>query len=370
MARAKKRKDGYFRTDFTYEGKRYTVYAKTAAELAEKKVRKLGELKAGTAERLNPTMEAYYEAFTDRRRDKVTGATIRVQVSHFNRVKDIPVNKNGLTFGKMRIQDVTPTDMLTVQKALAEKYTSRTVNDTLHHISQVFNTAVIEEVITKSPCRILEPVKRTERPAAETIHRALSHEEARKFFEAAKDSFYCNTFKFLLQTGLRIGELAVLNEISIDERNKMLHVRATQTRGENHSYEIGQTTKTAKGIRDVPLTEEALHTLEAQRELKRMVFGNSVVPFLFCSSRGKMLEEPVINLNISKICKAAGIEKITAHSFRATFATWFVEQNPENYKALSEILGHSDISITLNLYTKILQERKITAMNAVHFLAI
>ena len=146
----------------------------------------------------------------------------------------------------------------------------------------------------------------------------------------------------------------------------MLHIRNTQTRGEYHSYEIGTTTKTTKGTRDIPLTNEALETIHKQRELKRIVFGNVSVAFLFPSSVGNMLLEPVCNLNIAKICKTAGIDKFTCHALRATFATRFIEQRPEDYKALSEILGHADISITLNLYTHVMQERKIEAMRNVH----
>lgn len=366
MARQKKRANGYFQTSFTFEGKRYSVYARSSSDLSAKKEKKLAELKAGTANRKNPIMENYYEDFSDRRHGKVSGNTIRIQRSHFNRVKDIPVDNNGLTFGQVRIADITPSMMLTVQKHLSEKYSATTVNDTLHHVSLVFNTAIKEEIIDKNPCRILEQVKKTERPASETIHRALTHEETRQFFKAAEGNFYENAFMFMLQTGLRIGELSVLNDLSVDEKNMMLHIRNTQTRGEYGTYEIGTTAKTKKGIRDIPLTVEMIETIRKQRELKRIVFGNTVIPFMFPSSRGNMLEETVMNNNIAIICKTAGIDKFTCHALRATFATRFIEQRPEDYKALSEILGHADISITLNLYTHVMQERKIEAMRNVH----
>lgn len=366
MARLKKRADGLLQQGFRFEGKLYMVYGHSAAELSQKREAKIAELKAGTANRKNPIMENYYEDFSDRRHGKVSGNTIRIQRSHFNRVKDIPVDDNGLTFGRLRIADITPSMMLIVQKSLSEKYSASTVNDSLHHISLVFSTAIKEEIIDKNPCRILEQVKKTERPASETIHRALTHEEARKFFNAAGENFYQNAFMFMMQTGLRIGELSVLNDLSIDEKNMMLHVRNTQTRGEYGTYEIGTTAKTKKGIRDIPLTAEALETIRKQRELKRIVFGNTVIPFLFPSSRGNLLEETVMNNNIAIICKTAGIDKFTCHALRATFATRFIEQRPEDYKALSEILGHADISISLNLYTHVMQERKIEAMRNVH----
>lgn len=366
MARLKKRANGYFQASFTYEGKRHTVYARTTAELAEKKALKFAELKAGTADRANPRLEDYMESFLERRHDKVSPATIRIQRTHFGRVSNLPIDQNGKTFGQMRIADITPANMLTIQEALSEKYSARTTNDTTAFISFVFEAAIREEVIDKNPCRVLESVKQKGKKASETVHRALSHEEARRFFEAAEGSFYKSALMFLLQTGLRIGELAALNDFSVDEKNRMLHVTCTQTRTENGAYIVGENAKTAAGVRDVPLTEEALKTIKEQKALKSIVFGNTQPVFLFPSSCGGMITSMIINTHISKICKAAGIERFTAHGLRATFATYFLEQRAQDYKALSEILGHSTTDITLNLYAHLLQERKISAMNAVH----
>ncbi|MCF0229463.1 MAG: tyrosine-type recombinase/integrase [Parasporobacterium sp.] len=65
---------------------------------------------------------------------------------------------------------------------------------------------------------------------------------------------------------------------------------------------------------------------------------------------------------MSRICKDAGIERFTCHAFRATFATRFIEQRPHDYKVLQEILGHANIKITLNLYTHVMKDSKVRAM--------
>ena len=56
----------------------------------------------------------------------------------------------------------------------------------------------------------------------------------------------------------------------------------------------------------------------------------------------------------------------TCHALRITFATRFIEQRPQDYKILSDIMGHKDISITLKLYTRVMKENKIAAMNGVN----
>lgn len=367
MAKAKKREDGRYQAGFRYDGKMYMVYAKNPQELALKKAEKLNQLKSGKMEYENPRLADYQVIFTNRRRDKVSGNTLRIQRGHFNRVKDLPIGPNGLPFGQMRMRDIKPRDLLAVQDQLKKNYNSGTVNDTLNHIKFIFSTAVKEEIIDKSPCVALEKLKKTEVSASDTIHRALTEEETKRFFATAKDTnnFYYNAFAVLIQTGLRMGELAALNEFSVDYNTKMLHVYATETRGEDGSYLIGQTTKTAAGIRDIPISD-SLAYIENQKKLNREYFGKIIPSYLFPTSGGGMLTSTIMNLQIASVCELAGIKRFTCHSFRATFATRFIEQRPEDFKILSEILGHSDISITLNLYTHVMQDRKVKAMEGVH----
>ena len=96
-----------------------------------------------------------------------------------------------------------------------------------------------------------------------------------------------------------------------------------------------------------------------------MLFGLGWTGTLFKSAEGELLREYTVNREIKRICKQAEIEKFTCHGFRVTFATRFIEQRPQDYKILSEIMGHKDISITLNLYTRVMTESKITAMNEI-----
>ena len=72
-----------------------------------------------------------------------------------------------------------------------------------------------------------------------------------------------------------------------------------------------------------------------------------------------------MNREIKRICLEAEIDKFTCHAFRNTFATRFIEQRPQDYKILSEIMGHSDIKETLNTYTHVMIDNKVKAMNSV-----
>ena len=161
---------------------------------------------------------------------------------------------------------------------------------------------------------------------------------------------------------MRVGELGALTAFDIDEKAGVIHVRRTITRGEGNTYIIGDSPKTESGRRDIPLNPDILEAIRKQQNLNRLIFSGCTPETLFASPEGSLLRDYSVDREIQRCCNAAEIERVTSHAFRATFATRFIEQRPGDYKALSEILGHSDISISLNLYTHVMEEVKKKAM--------
>lgn len=362
MAKRKKRTDGRLQKSFTYDGKRYYVYGKTAAELLENEVAKRKQLEQGEQDLYDPTLNSYYEHFTSIRRAELKGSTMRTQQCQFKGIADVEIVP-GKTFGSMRIKEIGRRDIEIVREMMqAAGKTPQNLNICFAHLNHVFASAVLDDTIEKNPCRALKPLKRDKPPARETKHRALTEEETRRFFEAAEGSFYLNAFLLMIKTGMRIGELAALYVTDIDTKNGFIHVRRTITRTEAGTYTVGADVKTKSGVRDIPLTDEAWRIIKAQEQLNRLVFGFKTEGMLFPSSEGHILREYTINREIARICKRVGIEAFTCHAFRATFATRFIEQRPQDYKVLSEILGHKDVWITLNLYTHTMTDTKVRAM--------
>lgn len=364
--REKEKADKRLSASFSFGGKRYFIKANSKAELEEKKYQKRRELEQGAQDRENPTLNKYYERFTDHRRKKVKESTIRCQSFQFRNCADVAIDKTGRTLGEMRIRDIRPYDIQMVQAELEKSgRKTQTINDNLAHLSHVFNAAVKDETIDRNPCKCIENLQRTELRARETIHRALSKEETSKFFEAAKGSYFENMFKVMIQTGVRVGELGALSVFDVDSKENMLHIHKTVTRDELGRYYVGDTPKTDAGNRDIPLTNQVFKAIEAQKEMNRLVHGNVVYDTIFRSAEGALLREYEVNREIERICRRTGIERFTNHAFRATFATRFIEQRPQDFKVLSEILGHSNIKITLNLYTHVMTDSKVKAMKAV-----
>lgn len=366
MAR-QKRYNGYLRKTFTYNGKRIYIYGRTAQELLENEIRKKQELEEGKQDLYNPTVSAYYEHFYNIRRREIKESTLRAQRYQFNNIAEVKM-ANGILFGEMRIKDVTRRDIEKAREILWKGgKTPQNLNICFAHLNHVFNSAMLDDTIEKNPCKALKQLKRDIPLVAESKHRALTEEETRKFFEMAKErnSYYLNNFLLMIKSGMRVGEVTALYMTDIDTKNGFIHVRRTIARDESGNYIVGENAKTKSGMRDIPLTEELYHIIRGQESVNRMFFGLEINGLLFKSAEGKILREYSINREIKRICEAAGIEPFTCHAFRNTFATRFIEQRPQDYKILSEILGHKDISITLNLYTHVMTENKVIAMDEV-----
>ena len=181
MGRKKKSSNGNFRQTFTYNGKRYSVYAKDQNELTDKILAKKKELEELKENRTNPTIQAYYEEFTEIRRREIKEATIRGQIYQFRNITEV-VMQDGIKFGKMRIRDITRRDIeYARQSLLKEGKTPEYLNIVFAHLNHVLETATLDETIDRNPCKALKRLKRENQPISETKHRALTEDETCSF---------------------------------------------------------------------------------------------------------------------------------------------------------------------------------------------
>ena len=346
------RNDGRVNVSFRFNGKVYCVTGASKEDAILKKQKRIEELKAGAESRINPTVNEYYVRFTDNRRAKVKESTIRSQTCQFNDAAGVQIEGTGRTFGELKIRDVKVGDVQQVQNALrAAGRTTETTNNILAHVSHVFNRAVRERLIDWNPCSAVDKLQRVEPKAKDTKHRALNEKETKAFFKAMQGSYYENVCKMMIQTGMRVGEVGALTISDFDLKEGVIHVTKTVARKTDGSYYVSSTPKTDSGNRNIPMNQVVRQIFKDQLKLNEAFHGNvGFTEPLFRSLEGELLREYFVNREIKRKIKKIDIEHFTSHALRATFATRFIEQRPQDYKILSEILGHSDIKITLNLY--------------------
>jgi len=151
-----------------------------------------------------------------------------------------------------------------------------------------------------------------------------------------------------LYTGIRIGEVCALKWENIDVSSGTLYVRSTMQRIKN--TDAGAKTKTKiiisapkseNSVRDIPMT---FFLAEKARQFKSD--DNS---YVLTGKANKFIEPRTLQNNFKKYVAKCGIENANYHCLRHTFATRCIELGFE-VKTLSEILGHSNVNITLNRY--------------------
>lgn len=360
------RADGRKAVTFTFEGKRYYCYGRTKAEAREAERRKREELEAGRylcgGEQ---TFEMYCEKWDGHRTGKVSENTQRKERCLIGTISSTILSKSGKRFGTLKLSEIRREQVLNLQRIISADHTTNSTNQIIGVLYHILKDAVLSDIIPKNPAEGLGSLKRTEPEARDTIHRALTDEELAAFFRAAKGEWYYWLYRFLLFSGMRIGEAGALR-LSDIKPNGVISIERTLTQATGGGIVIGKETKTKKGIRQIEYTEDLRQAVEEQRKLNTALYGNVIdmnSP-IFRSENGKLIRQQSVGAQIKRICRRAGIEPFTAHAFRDTYATRAIDSGMAP-KILQEVLGHSSITMTMDLYAHTVEDTKRNQMRMV-----
>jgi integrase len=197
--------------------------------------------------------------------------------------------------------------------------------------------------------------------------RPLTSEQARDLFDAARGDRLEALYVLAVATGLRQGELLALKWEDVELEEAVLRVRRTLTRS-GGKVEAGPP-KTPNSRRSVGLTSRAVEALRAHlaRQLAEMEeMGSLYRPggLVFANEVGGIINPSNLrNRHLARLLKRAGLPKIRFHDLRHTCATLLLTKNV-NPKIVSEMLGHSSISVTLDTYSHVLPTMRENAVRA------
>lgn len=180
----------------------------------------------------------------------------------------------------------------------------------------------------------------------------------KKLMAFVSDNFTFRNLGILmcLQTGMRIGEVCALQWGDIDLQKGVVSISKTIERiyiidsEVKHTELIISSPKTQNSHRDIPLSKTLLQML---RPLKRIVNDK----FFIITNEEKPTEPRTFRNYYKTVLRTLNIPPLKFHGLRHSFATRCIESNCD-YKTVSVILGHSDISTTLNLYVHPNNEQK------------
>ena len=295
-------------------------------------------------------VDAWFEYWIDLKKKTVRPNTVRNYSERYERnIKNVIGNK--------LLTEVKPIHCQKIFSDMADEgYKTTTIYQTRIALYNMLEFAKENEVIITNPCKksvksdIGKPSDKKE---------ALTIDDQRRFLAAAKGQSYEYQYRFALQTGLRTGELVGLKWEDINFERKTLTIeRSMEFRYKVGEWRVGPP-KSKSGYRTIPLTDEAICILKAQKEKNRKlkVIDKEWADTVFLCRKGQPVKNSTYDTALFKICDKAGIKRFSMHVLRHTFATRCIEGGMMP-KTLQKILGHSNIGITMNLYVHITEEEK------------
>lgn len=302
-------------------------------------------------------VDTWYEYWIGIKKQTVRPNTVRNYSERYER------NIKGI-IGKKLLSEVKPIHCQKIFSDMAEQgYKTTTIYQTRITLYNMLEFAKENDVILSNPCK--KSVKSDiGKPSEKKV--ALTIDEQRKFLMAAAGQSYENQYKFMLQTGLRTGELVGLKWYDIDFGKRTVTISRTM----EYRYKVGEwrvgPPKSKSGYRTIPLTDEAIRILKDQKEKnsKIKVINIEWRDQVFLSRKGEPVKNSTYDTALFKICDKAEIRKFCMHILRHTFATRCIEAGMIP-KTLQKILGHSNIGITMNLYVDATEEEKTKEMDLV-----
>lgn len=260
--------------------------------------------------------------------------------------------------GSMIISDVKPMHCQNVLNVMDNNgYAGSSMARTKAALSAMFSDACENALISMNP--VTKSVKCPKKPEKST--NVLTLDEQEKFLNAARESINYSHFLFILQTGVRSSELRGLKWDDTDFQNRIIHIRRNVTHDSSNNRFITGELKTSSGQRDIPMTQTAYDLLMAvkcqQAAKKNRVIQFEFADHVFLNRNGRLLPNSNYDRYLEKICDKAGIERISMHTLRHTFATRCIESGMKP-KTLQKILGHANISMTMDLYVHVTEEEK------------
>lgn len=240
-----------------------------------------------------------------------------------------------------------------VFKKLNQGLSQKTVKDILIVLKMVLKFGSKNGWANYQPFAIQFPTEREKHEIE-----VLSRQHQKKIMIYIQENF---TFRNLgvyicLCSGLRIGELCALTWDDIDTDNGTIHVRRTIQRiytiddGKRKTEIILDSPKTKNSIREIPMNKDLLRML---KPIKKVVNAS----FFVLTNEEKPTEPRTYRSYYQKLMTQLEIPALKFHGLRHSFATRCIESKCD-YKTVSVLLGHSNISTTLNLYVHPNMEQK------------
>ena len=375
------RKDGTYDYRWrTADGKRHAVYAKTLEELREKEAAIQRDKSDGIrSEAKDVTLNDIFDMWTELKKG--------LKDNTFQNYKYMYNQFVYPDLGRLKIAKLKRSDIRRFYNMLLDDQGLKiTTIDNIHTVlHQVLQLAVEDEYLRSNPSdNALKELKQVHNMGMEK-RKALTVIEQKTFIDFLGEKKQYNhwkpIFEVMLGTGMRVGEVTGLRWCDVDfEKNNISvnHTLVYYKHAKNGCYFNINTPKTKAGHRTIPMTQTVREAFLMEKEYQEAsgisckVKIDGYTDFIFINRFGSVQHQGTLNKALRRIirdCNESVLERLdkekelvllprfSCHILRHTFTTRLCEAGV-NMKVIQDILGHSDISTTMNIYADVTKELK------------
>jgi integrase len=359
----RRKSDGKWVASITLDnGRRKVLYGDTKREVTEKLIKVRSEQQQGilptdAKTKLSEYIQNWLESYR---------RTVRPN-SHQRACEMINLHVLP-TLGNLQLDKLTPQHLDRLYKKLLETLSPTTVQNVHNTLHKALSDAVKQGILLMNVSERVEAPRRNECEA-----RVLTEEEMQIFLRASKNHPLYVLMLIDLSTGMRRGEVVGLKWSDLDLKKGIVQVRRAIVR---HPTEQGggyaeAPLKTKRSRRSIILPAYIVAVLEQYRAQQMSLVQNAGQAWneqrwLFCKPDSSHLNpQNDVYEAFKELLKQAGLPDIHFHDLRYTAATTHLEMMT-NPKIVQEILGHSNISITMDPYSHVLPPMHKDAMDNIN----
>ena len=292
--------------------------------------------------------------------------TNQITATQFGRVSRTIDKIAKIPIGSKNIDEITSDEIQAYINAQTHLSNS-SISKIYQQFSQTFRSAINKGYLMRDPMiNVIKPRSLKEDKEV----RALTVEEQQKFTDylLSKDLKKCkykNVYLIQMYMGLRCGEALALTTHDIDLRSKKMNIHRTLTTDENNCVIMGNKTKTYAGKRVVPIPDFLYPHIVEQMKIAEQQ-ENNPEKLLFKPYNAKYARRTNVNSELQRIFERYfGITDISTHSLRHSYGTRCIESGMAPV-VVQRLMGHKDITVTLNTYTSVFDEFKSREVDKVN----
>ena len=247
-------------------------------------------------------------------------------------------------FKGIKATDLTSYQVQTFINDMSETYSAKTIRNTISLLSSAYDNAIRLGQLSKNPCKMVTLPKK-EQPKIDIF----DNEQITVFLNALDEERldYKVAYQLALFCGLRRSEILGLQEKHINVPFRCVTVE--QSRHNVKGSDYVQTTKTESSHRTIAVPDFVMENIIELLDVHNS-FQYKHTDYLIQNGFGQPMTPSALTSQIYRIEERAGLPHVSLHDLRHTFASMLNNANVD-IAMISRELGHSNINVTLGIYT-------------------